>query len=99
MSNLIELSGHFFSDGQQVPFDLVIRMPQQDAASGDYFCRVESQQLFSKCMDVYGVSRNQAVSLAITLLREALTSRLVRDQHMTKDVGGQTDQEKEDERG
>jgi hypothetical protein len=65
MSNLIELSGRFFADGEQVPFGVVIRMPEQDPTSGDYLCRVESEQLFSRCMNVYGVSRDQAVRLAL----------------------------------
>jgi hypothetical protein len=90
MSNLIELSGRFFSNGEQVPFEVVIRMPEQDGLSGDYLCRVLSQQLFSRCMDVYGVSRNQAVRLAITLVTEALTSRVVTEEDVGDDLGGET---------
>ena len=95
MSNLVELSGQFFSNGEQFPFQVVICMPEQDGLSGDYLCRVLSQQLFSRCMDVYGVSRNQAVRLAVTLVREALTSRVVTDDYMTNDLGGETGQGEE----
>jgi hypothetical protein len=92
MSNLIELSGRFVSNGEQVPFQVEIRMPQQDGPFGDYLCRVLSPQLFSRCMDVYGVSRNQAVRLAVNLIKEALTSLVVTDEEIDNDVGGQTGQ-------
>ncbi len=90
MSNLIEFSGNFVSDGAQVPFEVVIHMPEQEGPTGDYFCRVLSQQLFSRSMDVYGVSRNQAVRLAITLVKEALTVRVAAEEDVADDLGGQT---------
>jgi hypothetical protein len=77
MSNLIELSGRFFSEVESVPFEVVIHMPEQDSGSGDWLCRVVSSQLFSRDMEVWGVSRNQAVELAIAIVKAALTNKVV----------------------
>ncbi len=80
MNSLIELSGHVFSQGEHVPLQVVIYAPEQHGPSGDYLCRVLSQQLFSRCMEVYGVSQNQAIRLAVTLVTEALTSVVLPDE-------------------
>jgi hypothetical protein len=85
MSNLVDISGQYFSNGQPVPFQVAIGLPEQDGPSGDYLCRVHSEQLFSRCMNVYGVSWNQAVSSAVTLVREALTRRLVKEEDVAED--------------
>ena len=77
MNKLIDFSGQFLSNGVQVPFQVVIQMPEQQLCNGDYLCRVLSQQLFSRVMDVYGVSHNQAVRLAVNLVKEALTTKVL----------------------
>ncbi len=79
MDNLVELSGQFVSNGEKTPFQLVILMPVQDGPTGDFLCQVVSQELFTRRMNVYGGSRNQAVRLAISIVRTALTSRLVNE--------------------
>jgi hypothetical protein len=77
MTNLIELSGRYFLNGEQIPFEVTIRMPEQDGE--DFLCRVESQELFTRCMKVYGVSRDQAIRLAMALVRDALTIRVLKE--------------------
>jgi hypothetical protein len=65
-------------------------MPEQDGP--DYLCRVLSPQLFTRCMNVHGVSRNQAIRLAIGYVHVALTSRVVTEDDAADDHGGETGQ-------
>jgi hypothetical protein len=90
--NFIELSGKYFSTGEQVPFQVTIGMPEEFGQPEDYLCRVLSPQLFTKSMDVYGVSPDQAVRLALTIVNAALTSLVVTEEDMNNDPGEETTQ-------
>ena len=77
MNNLIEFAGTCVSNGARVPFEVVIRMPEQDELTGDYMCRVLSDQLFPRTLSVYGVSHTQAIRLAIMIVQAALTGCVI----------------------
>lgn len=93
MENLIELSGHFVSNGTKVSFQVELRMPEQVAPFGDYQCQVTSPQLFTKCMNIYGVSRYQAIHLALTCITASLTSLVVTEQDLADDLAKQSGQD------
>jgi hypothetical protein len=82
MTNLIELAGQLLLNGEQVSFQVEIRMPQKEL-SGNYLCRVLSPQLFARCMNVHGRSRDQAVRLALTIVNVALTSWVAPEEDVT----------------
>jgi hypothetical protein len=88
MSDLIEISGQLLSNGEQLPFQVTIGTPEQEPLSGDFFCRVISEQLLSRSMSVYGVSRHQAVQLALTLLAEVLKNRVLPPEDSADDLWG-----------
>jgi hypothetical protein len=81
MSSLIDFSGEFLSNGRQVSFRVEISMPKKDGP--DYFCTVESRELFTRPMNVYGESQIEAVRRAITLVKEVLIVRTMREQDTT----------------
>lgn len=86
MSNLIEFSGVYICKGEEMAIQIALQMPEQDPSSGDYFCGVLSNQLFTRRMKVYGVSRAQAIRLALTIVQEALTSLLLTEDELADDV-------------
>ncbi len=79
MKNLIQMAGYYTSNEVQIPFLVEISMPQREEredGSEDYLCDVISQQLFTRCMKVYGATCNQAIELAINLVNTILTHRV-----------------------
>jgi hypothetical protein len=50
--------------------------PEQDLTSGDYYCKIISNELFAKGMNVYGGTPHQAVRLAFAVANTKLTSRI-----------------------
>lgn len=79
MSNLLELSGAFSANGSYVHFEAEIEVPKPDGPHGNYRCRVRSKGLLIEDMDVYGVTHDQAVGLAVAFLQHTITSFLVAD--------------------
>ncbi len=79
MSHIIELRGQCGSDGEQISFHVEISAAERDGPFSDYVCRVRSPQLFTKSMDIYGVSRHQAVHLALGAVTASLTAKVIRD--------------------
>lgn len=86
MTTLIEFSGQFFADGKQIPFSVRIDMPAQTEPHNDYSCKVQSSELFSRIMNVYGVTRGQAIHLATKLVKDAITNRILTDNGIADDI-------------
>lgn len=77
MEQLIELSGFFLLKNHPKPLEIAIGRPQFDGQ--DYWCQVTCAQLFSRALKVYGASENQAIALALMLVKETLTIELTGD--------------------
>jgi hypothetical protein len=88
MGNLIQFTGECEVEGKQICFHVEISSPERDGPLGDYVCRVRSPQLFTKCMDIFGVSRHQAVELALNIVAASLTAKVVRDTDSGDDCEG-----------
>ena len=59
--------------GTRNPFGITIEAPEKDSASGDYFCRVLFGGREPSRMEIFGVSRQQAVRLAVEVTAARIT--------------------------
>jgi len=65
MHNIVKIEVYLTKTADGSPFTVTIEAPQQDAASGDYYCRVISSPADAFRLDVYGILPQQAVRLAL----------------------------------
>ncbi len=74
--NSVELKGCFLEDnGRKVPFELTISVPERAVGAGDYSCRLHAPHLFAQDKEIFGVTSEQAESLAIDFVRTLLDGR------------------------
>src|SRR5271165_1394378 len=75
VNSLLEIHGKPTKATDDSPFSFGIESPEKDPQSGDYFCRVTSPALGFR-LDVYGVTREQAVRLALEMTTAKIASIL-----------------------
>jgi hypothetical protein len=75
---MLEIRSPMVGTAPEDPFLVTIEGPEQDPVSGDHFCRVScSHQRLGFRLDVYGVTPEQAIRLALEMTAAKLSNILL----------------------
>jgi hypothetical protein len=77
---LVELRANLITSTKDSPLVVIINAPEKHSDSGDYFCRVNSTESIPFRLDVYGVTPQQAIRLALELTAAKVSSILLAEE-------------------
>lgn len=75
MEHLLEIDGRINRNGVDVEFHVAVSPPVFDGT--DYFCELTSSVLFSRTMQVYGVSQEQAIDLSLRCIKASVEAMIL----------------------
>ena len=75
--SIVEIRSHTARSNQDTLFTVTIDAPEKHPASEDYFCRVTSSEGFGFRLDVYGITAQQAIRLALEMTTAKIANVLI----------------------
>ena len=83
LEKTVEINGFIEESGKTTSFHVKIHPPKINE-SGSYYCLIESTDIFTKPMHIFGVDEKQAAELSLNLVRSILSDRKIVDEHGNK---------------